>query len=49
VSILGNEFASSTPPKQGAWIVAHDARALRTSDNKHPSEVPLMKTDAQSR
>lgn len=49
VSILGNEFASSTPPKQGAWIVARDAKALRTSDNKHPSEVPLMKANAQSR
>jgi hypothetical protein len=49
VSIFGNEFASSAPPKQDAWIIALNAKALRTSGNKHPSDVPLMKEDARSK
>lgn len=49
VRILGNEFASSTPPKQGAWIIAHDTEAIRTSGNTHLSEVPLVKSAPQSK
>jgi len=43
VSILNNEFASSTPPKLGAWITAQKTKNLRTSGNKHSSDVPEMK------
>jgi hypothetical protein len=49
VGIFGNEFASSTPPKHGAWIVADRAESFRVSDNKHPGDVPLTKQDAPSR
>jgi hypothetical protein len=28
----------------GAWIFAIDAKNVRTADNKHSSEVPLIKT-----
>lgn len=43
VHILDNRFASEVPPAQGAWIVAKNTRALRTSGNEHPTEVPLNK------
>jgi hypothetical protein len=46
VRILHNEFASSTRPKQGAWIVTDHAKGVRASDNKHPSDVPLLKSGA---
>jgi hypothetical protein len=49
VRILGNKFASSAPPIQGAWIVAQDAKAIRTSGNTHTSEVPLMKAAAPAK
>ncbi len=49
VRILGNEFASSTPPTQGAWIVADRAETLSASENKHPSNVPLIKSEAPSK
>ncbi len=45
VTITGNEFSSTVPPTQGAWIMAQDTQGIRTSGNKHPSDVPLMKTD----
>jgi hypothetical protein len=48
VRILGNEFASSTPPKQRAWIVADREDAPHTSGNKHPADLPLMKSGAPS-
>jgi hypothetical protein len=49
VRILGNSFASSTPPKHGAWIVADRVESLRVSDNKHSDDVPLVKSDAPSK
>ena len=49
VRILSNKFASSAPPVQGAWIVAQDAKAIRTSGNTHTSEVPLMKAAAPAK
>ena len=49
VLILGNKFASSVPPKKGAWIVAKDSKDIRTSGNTHPSQVPLMKTATPSK
>jgi hypothetical protein len=49
VRISDNTFASSTPPKQGAWIVADRAEALRVFDNKHPDDVPLLKPEAPSK
>jgi hypothetical protein len=48
VSIVGNAFASTAPPKQGAWIVAQDAKALHASGNTHANEVPLVKHAAPS-
>ncbi len=45
VSITGNEFTSSTPPKQGAWITAEKTKDLRVSGNEHTAEVPEMKAD----
>ena len=48
VSITGNEFASSTPPKQGVWITAENTTNLLTFGNKHATDVPEMKTTAQS-
>jgi hypothetical protein len=49
VRIVGNQFASSAPPKHGAWIVAQDSKGIRISGNTHPSEVPLMKPAPQSK
>jgi hypothetical protein len=49
VTITDNEFSSTLPPTKGAWIVAEDSGALRTSGNKHPSNVPLMKEDTRSK
>ena len=49
VRILGNEFVSSAPPKQGAWILAQDSKAIWTSGNTHSSEVPLMKPATPSK
>jgi hypothetical protein len=49
VRILGNEFASSNSPKQGAWIVADRAETLSASENKHPSNVPLINSEALSK
>lgn len=43
VTISDNEFASSTPPKQGAWITAEKTLNLHTSHNKHAAGVPEMK------
>ena len=49
VTITDNQFSSTLPPTKGAWIVAEDSGALRTSGNQHPAEVPLMKGDARSK
>jgi hypothetical protein len=49
VRILDNAFASSTPPKQGAWIITDHAKAIQTTNNHHPSNVPLMKSSAPRR
>ena len=49
VYILGNEFASSAPPKRGAWIVADRSEAIRVSDNKHDDVVPLLKLEEPSK
>lgn len=48
MSITGNEFASSTPPKQGAWITAEKTKNLRTSGNKHTADVPEMTKPASA-
>ena len=49
VSILNNVFASSTSPKQGAWITAEKTKNLRTSGNKHAADVPELKAAPQSK
>ena len=49
MTVTNNEFGSSTPPKQGAWITAEATKNLHTAGNKHTGEVPLMKTAAQSK
>lgn len=49
VRIYGNAFASSAPPKQGAWIVVDRAQALHTADNHHSDDVPLMTTNSSSK
>ena len=51
VTIAGNEFASSTPPKQGVWIIAERTRNLCTFGNQHAPDVPEMRTgpDAKRR
>ena len=49
VSILNNVFASSTSPKQGAWITAVKTKNLRTSGNKHAADVPELKAALQSK
>ena len=49
VTISGNEFSSPLPPTQGAWIMSQDTQGIRTSDNKHPSDVPLIKGEARSK
>jgi hypothetical protein len=46
VRIIDNEWVSSTPPKQGAWILTDHAKSVYTSDNKYPGHVPLMKSKA---
>jgi Right handed beta helix region len=43
VSILNNEFASSTPPKQGAWITAEKTKNLRAFANRHTADVLELK------
>jgi hypothetical protein len=43
VTVVGNEFASATPPKQGAWITAEKTADLRTSGNKFPAGVTELK------
>jgi len=43
VTITDNDFASSTPPKQGAWITAEKTLNLHTSHNKHAADVPEIK------
>ena len=49
VSILNNVFATSTSPKQGAWITAEKTKNLRTSGNKHAADVPELKAAPQSK
>lgn len=49
VNITGNEFISTLPPSKGAWITAQDTNGIRTSDNQHPSDVPLIKEDSRSK
>jgi hypothetical protein len=49
VTITDNQFSSTLLPTQGAWIVAQDTQGIRTSGNKHPSDVPLMKGDTRSK
>ena len=49
VSISGNEFTSSTAPKQGAWITAEKTKNLRSSGNKHTADVPEMKVSPNHR
>ena len=44
VTITANEFSSSTPPKQGAWITAEKTGDLHTSHNTHSADVPEVKT-----
>jgi hypothetical protein len=44
VTLLSNTLTSTAPPSMGAWIFAIDAKNVRTADNKHSSEVPLIKT-----
>ncbi|MCY2990232.1 MAG: right-handed parallel beta-helix repeat-containing protein, partial [Planctomycetota bacterium] len=44
VTIAGNHFASSMPPKQGAWITAKRTKNLHSFGNQHASDVPETKT-----
>lgn len=44
VSLLNNEFSSTTVPKQGAWITAEKTKNLSTSGNTYTAEVPELKT-----
>jgi hypothetical protein len=43
VTVIGNEFTTTTQPTKGAWIIADDTRNLRTSGNRHRADVPEMK------
>ena len=43
VAILGNEFSSSTPPAQGAWVLTNACSAIRCEGNRHPATTPLMR------
>ena len=49
VTLLNNTFESTALPSRGAWIVAIDTNDIRTADNKHASEVPLLKTGSSSK
>lgn len=49
VTLLNNTFESTASPSRGAWIVAIDTNDIRTADNKHASEVPLLKTGSSSK
>ena len=40
VTITGNTFASSTSPKEGAWITAEKSLNLHTSRNTYAADVP---------
>ena len=42
VTVTNNEFGSSTPPKQGAWITVEATRNLHTAGNKHTGGIPKM-------
>jgi parallel beta-helix repeat protein len=44
VTVINNEFNSSTPPRLGAWITAQKTANLYTSGNKYSAEVPELKT-----
>jgi hypothetical protein len=43
VTVIGNEFTSTTQPSKGAWITAETTKNLRTSGNRHRADVPEMK------
>ena len=43
VTITGNEFASSSVPTKGAWIVAEKTGDLHCENNKHTADVPELK------
>ena len=43
VRIENNEFASSTAPSSGCWVVARDAHDLRIIANRHPADVPIQR------
>jgi hypothetical protein len=47
VLITSNDFTSSTPPRQSAWITAEKTENLRVSGNKHAPDVPEIKTKPQ--
>jgi hypothetical protein len=47
VTITDNEFASSTRPKQGAWITAEKSLHLDVSHNTYAADVPEMKVIPQ--
>ena len=44
VNITGNTFASTNPPGKGAWIITDQAKNIHTTANRHPGEVPEMKS-----
>ncbi len=43
VVVAGNHFSGRAAPTKGVWIEALDSKAIVTSDNKHPADVPLLK------
>lgn len=42
VRIEHNEFASSTAPSSGGWVVTRDAHDLWIDANRHSAEVPIQ-------
>jgi parallel beta-helix repeat protein len=44
VTLRNNTFTSTAPPSRGAWIFATDAKNVSAAENKHSSDVPLLKT-----
>ena len=49
VTVTNNEFGSSTPPKQGAWITVEATKNLHTAGNKHTGGIPEMKITPQAK
>jgi hypothetical protein len=44
VTITSNDFASAISPAKGAWIVVEHSSGVQCGQNRHPSDVPEVKT-----